>query len=86
MDSQQPENPRLGALQNDGRLILAHIRRGALILGLTAVGLLLTQLFAGIRLWIAFLILGVLSITVLGDVVRYIYCGRKMKRLQVRRG
>ena len=77
-----PENPKIGGLQKDERIILLHIRRGALIVGLAAVGLLLTNVFADIRPWVPFAILGVLSITVLGDVIRYVCCQREMKRLR----
>jgi|SoiMethySBSTD1v2_1073268.scaffolds.fasta_scaffold145905_2 hypothetical protein len=79
-----PENPKLGELQQNERIILLHIRRGALIFGLTGLGLLLTRFFADVRLWIPFAILGVLSITVLGDVIRYLHCERQMKRMQQR--
>jgi hypothetical protein len=76
-----PEDVKFQELEQNRRLILLHIRRGALILGLTAAGLLLTQVFSEMSLWIPFVVLGVLSITVLGDVVRYLYCGREIKRL-----
>ena len=77
-----PESAKLSELQNSGRLILRHIRRGALIFGLTAVGLLLTQIFSDTRAWVPFVVLGVLSITVLGDVIRYVHCERKIKKVQ----
>jgi hypothetical protein len=77
-----PENTKLQELRKNQRLILLHIRRGALIFAMTAAGLLLAQLFSDIRLWIPFAVLGVLSVTVLGDVVRYLYCARQMKKVQ----
>jgi len=80
----QTENPKLGELQYNGQIVLLHIRRGALVFGLAALSLLLTQLFTDVHLWIPFVILGILSITVLGDVVRYIHCWRQMKRVQQR--
>jgi intracellular septation protein A len=79
---QTTENTKLTELEMNTRIILLHIRRGAFIFCLTALGLLLTQFFADIRLWIPFAILGVLSVTVLGDVIRYLYCVRQMKRMR----
>jgi hypothetical protein len=76
------DNPELSKLQENGRLILLHIRRGALIFGLTAAGLLLTQFFADVRLWTLLAILGVLSITVVGDLIRYLRWEREMKRAE----
>ena len=77
-----PDNPKLSKLQENGRLILLQIRRGALIFGLTAAGLLLTQFFADVRLSTLLAILGVLSITVVGDLIRYLRWEREMKRAQ----
>ena len=76
------ESAKLSELQKNGQLILRHIRRGALIFGLTAVVLFLTQMFSDTHLWVPFVVLGVLSVTVIGDVIRYIHCGRQIKRAQ----
>jgi hypothetical protein len=83
---QRAENMKLTELQRNTQIILLHIRRGALTFGLTALGLLLTQFFVDVRLWITLAILGILSVTVLGDVIRYLHCVRQMKRMQPDQG
>jgi hypothetical protein len=69
-------------LQKDQRMALLNIRRGALLFGLTAVGLLLAQHFLGIPLWIPFVILGLLSLTLIGDLIRYLHRRRQIKKAQ----
>jgi hypothetical protein len=69
-------------LQREQRVARLNIRRGALLFGLTAVGLLFAQHFLGIPLWIPFIILGVLSLTVVGDLIRYLHRRRQMKKAQ----
>jgi len=76
------DEAKLKELQKNGRLCLLHMRRGSIIFGLTGIGLLVVQRFVGIRLWIPFIILGVLSFTVLGDVINYFYCKRQIRKMQ----
>jgi hypothetical protein len=77
-----PANAKLDELKKNRRLSLLHVRRATILFGFTAAGLLVAQHFIGIRLWIPFLILGILSFTVVGDIINYFYCGRKIRKLQ----
>src|SRR5262245_57737994 len=74
--------PRLKELRKNQQLSLSHLRRGAVIFGLTAVGLIVVQQFVSMRLWIPFIILGVLSFTLVGDAVNYFYCARQIRKMQ----
>ena len=76
------DEAKLQELQKNRRLSLQHLRRGAVIFGVTALGLLVVQQFISIRLWIPFIILGVLSFTVIGDAITYYSCGRQIRRMQ----
>ena len=76
------DEAKLKELQKSQRLSLQHLRRGAIFFGTTAVALLVVQQFISIRLWIPFVILGVLSFTVIGDAINYFYCGRQIRRMQ----
>ena len=76
------DKAKLKELQKNRRLSLQHLRQGALIFGLTAVALLITQQFISMRLWIPFIILGVLSFAVIGDAINYFYCGRQIRKMQ----
>jgi hypothetical protein len=73
---------KLKELQKSRRLCLQHLRRGLVLFGITAVVLIVVQQFITIRLWVPFLILGVLSFTMVGDAVSYYSCGRQIRRLQ----
>ena len=77
-----PDDAKLKELQKNRRLCLLHLRRGAIIFGVTAVALLVVQQFISIRLWIPFIILGVLSFTVVGDAISYVSCGRQIRKMQ----
>jgi hypothetical protein len=77
-----PDDPKLKELEKNRRLCLLHIRRGSVIFGLTAVGLLAVQQFIGIRLWMPFTILAVLSFTVLADIISYFYYCRQIRKMQ----
>ena len=77
-----PEDAKLKELQKNRRLSLLHMRRGGIIFGVTAAVLLALQYFIDIRLWIPFVILGVLSFTVVGDVISYFYCSRRIRRME----
>ena len=76
------DEAKLKELEKNRRLSLQNLRRGAAIFGVTGVGLLVVQHFIGMRLWIPFIILGVLSFTIVGDAVSYFYCGRQIRRMQ----
>ncbi len=69
-------------LQKNRRLCLQHLRRGAVIFGATAIALLVVQQFISIRLWIPFIIPGVLSFTIIGDAINYFYCDRQIRKMQ----
>jgi len=53
-----------------------------MLFGVTAVVLIVVQQFIIVRLWVPFLILGVLSFTMAGDAVSYYSCWRQIRRLQ----
>jgi intracellular septation protein A len=76
------DEAKLKELQKNRRLSLQHLRRGALIFGVTAVTLIVVQQFVSIQLWIPFIILGILSLTVIGDAINYFYCGRQIRKMQ----
>ena len=76
------DEAKLKELQKNRRLSLQHLRRGAILFCITAVALLVVQQFISMRLWIPFIILGVLSFTVVGDAINYFYCGRRIRRMQ----
>jgi hypothetical protein len=76
------QEAKLQELQKNRRLSLQHFRRGAIIFGVTAVALLVVQLFVKMRLWLPFTILGILSLTVIGDAFNYFYCGRQIRKMQ----
>ena len=73
---------KLKEFEKNRRLSLQHLRRGVVIFGLTAVALVVVQQFLSLRLWIPFIILGVLSFTVIGDAINYVYCGRQIRKMQ----
>ncbi len=77
-----PDEAKLKELRKNQQLALQHLRRGALIFGVTAVALLVAQQFISVRLWIPFVVLGVLSFTVIGDAIKYFYCGRQIRKMQ----
>jgi len=76
------DDAKLKELLKSRRLCLQHLRRGALIFGVTAIVLIVVQQFISIRLWVPFLILGVLSFSVIGDAITYYSCGRQLRRMQ----
>ena len=76
------DDAKLKELQKIRRLCLQNLRRGAFIFGVTAVLLIILQQFISVRLWVPFLILVVLSFTVVNDAVRYYSCGRQMRRMK----
>ena len=76
------DEAKLKDLQKNRRVSLQHLRRGAVIFGVTAIILLILQQFISIRLWIPFIILGILSFTVIGDAINYFYCGRQIRRMR----
>ena len=73
---------KLKEMQKNRRLSLQHLRRGAILFGVTGVALLVVQQFISMRLWIPFIVLGILSLTVIGDLISYIYCGRQIRKMQ----
>ena len=75
-------DPELKELQKNQRLSLQHLRRGVIVFGITAVALIVAQYFINVRLWIPFSILGVVSFTLVGDAFNYLFCGRKIRRIQ----
>jgi intracellular septation protein A len=76
------DEAKLKELQKNRQLSLRHLRRGTLIFGITAVALLVIQQLISIQLWIPFIILGVLSFTVIGDAINYFYCTRRIRKMQ----
>jgi hypothetical protein len=77
-----PDAAELKELEKNRRLSLLHMRRGAIILGCTGLALFVLQQFISIRLWIPFVILAILSLTVLGDAINYFRCDRRLRKLQ----
>jgi hypothetical protein len=76
------QEAELKVLQKNRRLCLQNLRRGLITFGITGVALLVLQQFVNMRLWLPFIILGILSFTVIGDAVNYFYCGRKIRKMQ----
>ena len=76
------EDAKLKEMQRNRRLSLQHLRRGAVLFGATGVVLLVVQQLISVGLWIPFIVLGILSLTVIGDAINYIYCGRQIRKRQ----
>jgi len=77
------DEAKLKELQKKRGLSLQHLRRGAIIFGVTAVVLLVVQQFVNVRLSIPFIILGFLSFTVIGDAINYFCCDRQIRRMRL---
>ena len=77
------DEAKLKELQEKRGLSLQHLRRGAIIFGVTAVVLLVVQQLVNVRLSIPFIILGFLSFTVIGDAINYFYCDRQIRRMRL---
>ena len=45
-------------------------------------GLWIISKFVSVPIWVIVILLGLTAFTLLGDIINYIYCGRKLRTLQ----
>ena len=76
------DEAKVKELAKNRRVSLLNLRRGLVLFGVTAVGLIILQQFVKTLIWLPFVVLGILSFTLIGDAFNYFYCGRQIRKIE----